>query len=76
MLGQDLINLFQDIGPLGLLLAFSLISFLDGFAIPTLPEAWLLLIAIADPGGIPKWSWGVICAYCLHAFLSAMTLVR
>lgn len=57
MLGQDIINFFQAIGPLGLLVAFSLISFLDGFAIPTLPEAWLMLIALTD-AGIPKPLWG------------------
>ena len=57
MLGQDIINFFQAVGPLGLIIAFSVISFLDGFAIPTLPEAWLMLIAMSDVG-IFKPVWG------------------
>jgi len=57
LLGQDIINFFQAVGPLGLIIAFSVISFLDGFAIPTLPEAWLMLIAMSDVG-IFKPVWG------------------
>ena len=42
MIGEDLIGFFQAIGPLGLVMAFAVISFLDGFAIPTLPEIFLI----------------------------------
>lgn len=56
MLGADIIGFFQAIGPLGLVIAFAVISFLDGFAIPTLPEAWLILIALTDTS-IP---WGLL----------------
>lgn len=59
MLGEDIFGFFQAIGPLGLVIAFAMISFLDGFAIPTLPEAWLLIIALTDPG-IPRPVWGVL----------------
>lgn len=59
MLGADIITFFQDIGPLGLVIGFAVISFLDGFAIPTLPEAFLILIALTDTG-IPKPLWGVL----------------
>jgi len=48
MLGEDIIGFFEAVGPLGLVIAFAVISFLDGFAIPTLPEAWLILIALTD----------------------------
>lgn len=58
MLGQDIIIFFEGIGAIGLVLAFAIISFLDGFAIPTLPEAWLILIAIADPG-VPMLIWAI-----------------
>lgn len=58
MVGEDIIGFFEAIGPLGLMVAFSLISFLDGFAVPTLPEAWLLLIALTD-AGVPKPIWGI-----------------
>jgi len=60
MIGEDLIGFFQAIGPLGLVMAFAVISFLDGFAIPTLPEIFLILIALTDPPGIPKPAWGVL----------------
>lgn len=57
MLGQDIITFFEAIGTIGLVLAFAIISFLDGLAIPTLPEAWLILIAIADRGvPMPIWA--------------------
>jgi len=59
MLGEEIIDFFEGIGPLGLVIAFAIISFLDGFAIPMLPEAWLMLIALTDPG-IPKPVWGVL----------------
>ena len=59
MLGEDIIGFFQAIGPLGLVIAFAVISFLDGFAIPTLPEAWLLFIALTDPG-FSRPAWGAL----------------
>ena len=59
MLGEDIIGFFQAIGPLGLVIGFAVISFLDGFAIPTLPEVFLILIALAETG-ISKPVWGII----------------
>jgi len=58
MLGQDIISFFQGFGPFWLIVGFALISFLDGFAIPTLPEAWLILIALT-PSSIPNPTWGI-----------------
>jgi hypothetical protein len=58
MLGQDIISFFQGLGPFWLIVGFALISFLDGFAIPTLPEAWLILIALT-PSSIPNPTWGI-----------------
>jgi hypothetical protein len=58
MFGQEIIELFEAIGSLGLILAFAVISFLDGFAIPTLPEAWLILIALSNTG-VPILIWGL-----------------
>jgi len=63
MLGADIIAFFQGIGPLGLVIAFAVISFLDGFAIPTLPEAWLMLIAMT-PTGISPPIWGFVLVVC------------
>lgn len=50
MFGQEIIELFETIGAIGLVLAFAVISFLDGFAIPTLPEVWLIFIALSNTG--------------------------
>ncbi|MDH4122543.1 MAG: hypothetical protein OEV21_00425 [Thermoplasmata archaeon] len=58
MIGDEIIGLFEAIGALGLVISFAIISFLDGFAIPTLPEAWLILIAISDTG-VPKPIWAL-----------------
>jgi hypothetical protein len=63
MLGAEIIAFFEGIGPLGLVIAFAIISFLDGFAIPMLPEAWLMLIALTDVG-IPAPIWGVVLVVC------------
>ena len=59
MLGQDIISFFQGFGPFWLIVGFALISFLDGFAIPTLPEAWLILIALSAPPSISNPTWGI-----------------
>jgi len=37
MLGETIFGFFEEIGFLGLLIAFAVISFFDGLAIPTLP---------------------------------------
>ncbi|MEM4264577.1 MAG: hypothetical protein QW505_02160, partial [Thermoplasmata archaeon] len=58
MFGQEIIELFEAIGSLGLILAFAVISFLDGFAVPTLPEAWLILIALSNTG-VPVLIWAL-----------------
>jgi hypothetical protein len=59
MLGLDIINFFEGFGAFWLIVGFALISFLDGFAIPTLPEAWLILIALT-PSSIPNPTWGIL----------------
>lgn len=58
MFGQEIIQLFESIGAIGLVLAFAVISFLDGFAIPTLPEAWLIFIALSNTG-VPTPIWAI-----------------
>lgn len=59
MLGETIFGFFEAIGFLGLLIAFAVISFFDGLAIPTLPEAWLILIAMTDVG-ISQIVWGTV----------------
>lgn len=59
MLGESIFTFFEGIGALGLIIAFSIISFLDGLAIPTIPEVWLLLIAMTDVA-VPQVTWAVL----------------
>ena len=44
MIGQDIINLFADLGDAGMLMAIAVIIWIDGTAFPTLPEAWMVFI--------------------------------
>lgn len=56
-IGQDIIDLFADLGDVGMLLAITVIIWIDGTAFPTLPEVWMVLIfgAHADSFG-----WGAL----------------
>lgn len=58
-IGGEILAFFEGIGAIGLVVAFALISFLDGFAIPTLPEAFLMFIALSNVG-VSAPVWGVI----------------
>lgn len=55
-LGQDIIALFAGLGDLGMLIAIAIIIWIDGTAVPTLPEAWMVFIFGAHPDSF--W-WGV-----------------
>ena len=44
MIGQDIINLFASLGDLGMLLAITIIVWIDGTAFPTLPEVWMIFL--------------------------------
>lgn len=44
MIGNDIIDLFADLGDVGMLLAITVIIWIDGTAFPTLPEMWMVLI--------------------------------
>jgi len=56
MIGNDILAAFADLGDVGMLLAISIIIWIDGTAFPTLPEIWTVMIfgAHADSFG-----WGV-----------------
>ena len=56
MIGQDILDLFADLGDVGMLLAIILIIWLDGTAFPTLPEIWMVLIFGTHSD---SFSWGV-----------------
>jgi len=55
MIGQDIINLFASLGDLGMLLAITVIIWIDGTAFPTLPEIWMIFVYGAHPD---SFSWG------------------
>jgi membrane protein YqaA with SNARE-associated domain len=60
VIGQDILDLFADLGDVGMLLALVLIIWLDGTAFPTVPEIWMVLIFGAQPDSFSSFSWGAI----------------
>jgi hypothetical protein len=57
MIGQDIINLFASLGDIGMLLAITVIIWIDGTAFPTLPEVWMVWIFGAHPS---SFAWGAV----------------
>jgi len=55
MIGEDIINLFASLGDLGMLLAITVIIWIDGTAFPTLPEVWMVFLYGANPD---SFAWG------------------
>ncbi len=64
MIGEDIINTFASLGDMGMLIAITVIIWIDGTAFPTLPEIWMIWIFGAHPS---SFSWGlalVVVASC------------
>ena len=57
MIGEDIINMFASLGDLGMLLAMTVIIWIDGTAFPTLPEVWMIFLFGAHPD---SFAWGAI----------------
>jgi len=55
MIGEDVINLFASLGDIGMLLAITIIIWIDGTAFPTLPEVWMIFLYGTHPG---SFAWG------------------
>jgi membrane protein DedA with SNARE-associated domain len=55
MIGEDIINMFASLGDLGMLLAMTLIIWIDGTAFPTLPEVWMVFLYGVHPD---SFAWG------------------
>lgn len=53
MLSESILLFFRTLGPIGLIMSFSIIVYLDGLSIPTLPEAWLVFIVASN--ATPHW---------------------
>ena len=60
MIGNDIIDLFSDLGDVGMLLAISIIIWIDGTAFPTLPEMWVVLIFGTHAGLADSFAWGLL----------------
>jgi len=56
LIAEDIVDAFSSFGDLGLLVALTLIIWIDGTAFPTLPEVWLVFMYGVDPG---SFAWGV-----------------
>ena len=59
MIGEDILDLFADLGDVGMLLALILIIWLDGTAFPTVPEIWMVFIFGARSDSFPLLAWGI-----------------
>jgi len=57
MIGEDIINLFASLGDLGMLLAITVIVWIDGTAFPTFPEVWMVFLFGANPD---SFLWGAL----------------
>lgn len=55
--GRTIIDLFSDLGDVGMLLAMIVIIWIDGTAFPTLPEAWMVFIFGAHA---QSFAWGAV----------------
>ncbi len=83
MIGQDILDLFADLGDIGMILAITLIIWLDGTAFPTVPEIWLVMIfgARADTFAGGSFLWGstlvIVATFAgLAGNLTLYTLVK
>lgn len=73
MIGEDILDLFADLGDIGMLLAITLIIWLDGTAFPTVPEMWMVLIfgAHSDSFG---WGFVLVVVATLAGLAGNLTL--
>jgi len=55
MIGEDIINMFASVGDIGMLLAITVIIWIDGTAFPTLPEVWMVFLYGVHPD---SFAWG------------------
>lgn len=72
-IGQSVIGLFSDLGDLGMLLAITVIIWIDGTAFPTLPEAWMIFIFGVHPQSF-VWGATLVAVASLASLLGNFTL--
>lgn len=73
MIGEDIINLFASLGDIGMLLAITVIIWIDGTAFPTIPEVWMVWIFGVHPHSFP-WAVTLIVVASLASLLGNFTL--
>jgi membrane protein YqaA with SNARE-associated domain len=72
-LGQSIVDLFSGLGDLGMLLAITIIIWIDGTAFPTLPEVWMIFIFGVHPGSF-MWGATLVMVASLASLLGNFTL--
>jgi membrane protein DedA with SNARE-associated domain len=73
MIGEDIIGMFASLGDLGMLLAITVIIWIDGTAFPTLPEVWMVWIFGVHPSSF-AWAVALIVVASLASLLGNFTL--
>ena len=73
MIGEDIINLFASLGDLGMLLALTIIIWIDGTAFPTLPEIWMVFLYGVRPDSF-VWGAALVITASAASLLGNFTL--
>lgn len=71
--GQSIIDLFSGLGDIGMLLAITVIIWIDGTAFPTLPEAWMVFIFGVHPDSF-VWGATLVLVASFASLLGTFTL--
>lgn len=73
MIGEDIIGMFASLGDLGMMLAITVIIWIDGTAFPTLPEVWMVWIFGVHPASF-TWALVLVVVASLASLLGNFTL--
>jgi len=73
MIGEDIINTFASLGDIGMLLAITIIIWIDGTAFPTLPEVWMVFLYGVHPESF-AWGAAIVITASAASLLGNFTL--
>jgi membrane protein DedA with SNARE-associated domain len=73
MIGEDIINMFASLGDIGMLLAITIIIWIDGTAFPTLPEVWMVFLYGVHPDSF-AWGAAIVITASAASLLGNFTL--
>jgi len=71
--GEAIISTFSSWGPVGMLLALTLIIMIDGIGFPTLPEFWMIWIYSTNPDSF-WWGFSVVIVSTSASLVGNFTL--